>query len=51
MGRSPESNGLDIRYRELAPGIVEGSYSLEQSQAVQFFLFVLEGTLGHAVYL
>jgi hypothetical protein len=51
MAHSPEANGLDIKYRELAPGSVEGSYSLERSQAVEFFLFVLEGTLGHAIYL
>jgi hypothetical protein len=51
MARSPEANGLSIKYRELAPGIVQGSYSLEHSHAVQFFLFVLEGTLGHAIYL
>ena len=51
MGPAPEANGLGIKYRELAPGIVEGSYSLEHLHVVQFFLFVLEGTLGHATYL
>jgi hypothetical protein len=51
MARASEAKGLDIKYRELSPGVVEGSYSLEHLQAVQFFLFVLEGTLGHAIYL
>ncbi len=51
MARAPEAKGLDIKYRELSPGVVEGRYSLEHLRAVQFFLFVLEGTLGHAVYL
>src|SRR6266542_5938341 len=51
MARAPEAKGLDIKYRELSPRVVEGAYSLEHLQAVQFFLFVLEGTLGHAIYL
>jgi len=51
MARAPEAKGLDIKYRELSPGVVEGAYSLEHLHAVQFFLFVLEGTLGHAIYL
>jgi hypothetical protein len=51
MARAPEAKGLDIKYRELSPGVVQGAYSLEHLQAVQFFLFVLEGTLGHAIYL
>lgn len=51
MARAPEAKGLDIKYRELSPGVVQGSYSLEHPEAVQFFLFVLEGTLGHAIYL
>jgi hypothetical protein len=51
MGRAPEANALGIRYRERAPGIVEGSYSLEHLEATGFFLFVLEGMLGHAIYI
>jgi hypothetical protein len=51
MAHAPEAKGLDIKIRELSPGVLEGSYSLERLQAVQFFLFVLVGTLGHAIYL
>ena len=51
MGRAPEANALGIRYRERAPGIVEGSYSLEHLEATGFFFFVLEGMLGHAIYI
>jgi hypothetical protein len=51
MARAPEAKGLDIKYRELSPGVVEGTYSLEHLQAVQFFLFELEADLGHAIYL
>jgi hypothetical protein len=51
MANSPEAKGLDIKYRELSPGVVEASYSLEHRQALQFFLFVLEGILGHAIYI
>jgi hypothetical protein len=51
MAESSEAKGLDIKYRELSPGVVQGTYSLERFQALQFFLFALEATLGHAIYL
>ena len=51
MGQAPEAKGLDIKYRELGPGVVQGSYSLEHMEPIQFFLFALEGMLGHAIYL
>ena len=51
MGHAPEAKGLGIKIRELSPGVLEGSYSLERLQALRFFLFVLEGILGHAIYL
>jgi hypothetical protein len=51
MRQSREAKGLDIRCRALGPGIVQGSYSLNQIESTDFFLFVLEGFLGHAVYL
>lgn len=50
MANSPEARGLDIKYRELSPGVAQGSYSLEHLQAEQFFLFVLVDALGHAIY-
>jgi hypothetical protein len=51
MGQAREAKGLDIKYRELGPGVVQGSYSLEHMEPIQFFLFALEGMLGHAIYL
>jgi hypothetical protein len=51
MNQAFEAKRLDVRYREIAPGVVEGTYSLKQLGAAQFFLFALEGMLGHAVYL
>jgi hypothetical protein len=51
MDRYPEAKGLDAKYQELSPGVVQASYSLERHRASGFFLFVLQGILGHAVYL
>jgi len=49
MWESPEAKSLDIKYRELAPGVVEGTYTLENVKQVQFFFFAFEGMLGHAI--
>ena len=51
MAHAPEAKGLNIKIRELAPGVLEGSYSLEHLEAVRFFLFVLEEVLGHGIYI
>lgn len=42
---------LRIRYREIAPGVVQGSFDLVQSEPVWYFTFVLMAVLGHGVYL
>ena len=42
---------LRIRYREVAPGIVQGSFDLVHSEPVWYFTFVLMAILGHGVYL
>lgn len=48
----PEATaGLNIRYRELAPGVIQTTYDLKYSQPLQWFFFVLMGNMGHAVYL
>ncbi len=49
MWKSPEAQPLDIKYRELAPGVVEGTYTLQNARQVQFFFFAFEGMLGHAI--
>jgi len=51
MAHAPEAKGLNIKIRELSPGVLEGSYSLEHLEAVRFFLFVLEEVLGHGIYI
>jgi hypothetical protein len=51
MGKGPEAAALDIKYREVGPGVVEGSYTLKNLGQVQFFFFVFMGMLGHAVFI
>lgn len=50
---SEEDSVLDlrIRYREIAPGVVRGSFDLVHSEPVWYFTFVLMAALGHGVYL
>jgi hypothetical protein len=49
--RSPAVTQMHIQYREVEPGALSGSYDLEQIESAQQFDFVLEGLLGHAIYL
>jgi hypothetical protein len=42
---------LRIHYREIAPGVVQGSFDLVHSEPVWYFTFVLMAVLGHGVYL
>jgi len=42
---------LRIRCREIAPGVVQGSFDLVHSEPVWYFTFVLMAILGHGVYL
>jgi hypothetical protein len=41
---------LRIRYCEIAPGVVQGSFDLVHSEPVWYFTFVLMALLGHGVY-
>jgi hypothetical protein len=49
--RSPAVTQMHIQYREVEPGTLRGSYDLEQMESAQEFVFILEGLLGHAIYL
>jgi hypothetical protein len=51
MWKSPEAQPLNIKYRELAPGVVEGTYTLQNAKQVQFFFFAFEAMLGHAIFI
>lgn len=42
---------LRIRYLEVAPGVVQGSFDLVHSEPVWYFTFVLMAIFGHGVYL
>jgi hypothetical protein len=42
---------LRIHYREIAPGVIQGSFDLVHSEPVWYFTFVLMAVLGHGVYL
>jgi hypothetical protein len=45
----PGAREMHIRYREMAPGVVEGSYDLEHIESAEVFTFVLIALLGHVV--
>lgn len=47
----PGAKELHIRYHEVEPGVVEGSYHLANIESAELFAFVLENLLGHAIYL
>jgi hypothetical protein len=49
--RSPANTQMRARYREAEPGVCEGSFDLEELESADYFVFVLEGLLGHAMYL
>lgn len=47
----PGAREMHIRYREIAPGVVEGSYDLDHIESAEVFTFVLAALLGHVVAL
>ncbi len=47
----PAETQMHIQYREVEPGALEGTYNIEQLETADAFVFVLEGLLGHAIYL
>ena len=52
LGRIDSESGvkeMNIRYRQIAPGIVEGSYDLDHIESAETFAFLLGALLGHAV--
>jgi hypothetical protein len=48
--RGPAVTQMHIQYREGEPGALEGSYDVEQMESANYFVFVLEALLGHAIY-
>jgi hypothetical protein len=51
MVKGHDAGALHIKYREVSPGVVEGSYTLKNAGQVSFFFFVFMGMLGHAVFI
>jgi hypothetical protein len=47
----PGAREMHIRYREIAPGIVEGSYDLGHIESAEAFTFFLLALLGHVIAL
>jgi len=47
----PGAREMHVRYREIARGVVEGSYDLEHVESAEIFTFVLAALLGHVVAL
>jgi hypothetical protein len=41
---------MHAQYREVQRGVLEGTYNIEQVESAQYFVFVLEALLGHAIY-
>jgi hypothetical protein len=51
MRDASEAKALNPKFRTLSPGVSEGTYALTQTEPVGYFLFILGGLLGHAVFL
>jgi hypothetical protein len=46
----PAVTQMHIRYREVESGVLEGAYDVDQIELADYFLFVLQALLGHAIY-
>jgi hypothetical protein len=51
MWEGSEAEGLDVKYRELAPGVVEGTFTIKNVKQTRFFFFIFRGILGHGVFI
>jgi hypothetical protein len=47
----PGGREMHIRYREISPGIVEGSFDLDHIESAEVFNFFLMALLGHVIAL
>ena len=44
------AKGVNVEYRDVAPGAIEGRFTLKRSDAADYFAFVLMAALGHGAY-
>ena len=50
LATAPEAN-IDSQFRTVGPGVVQVSCSFKTVEGLDFFVFLLEGLMGHAIYL
>jgi hypothetical protein len=48
--RTPAITQMHARYRQVEPGVFEGTYDVDQMESAGYFVFILESLLGHAIY-
>ena len=48
--RTPAITQMHARYRQVEPGVCEGTYDVDQMESAGYFVFILESLLGHAIY-
>ena len=47
---SQDAQNIDSQFRSVSPGVVQVSCSFKKMAGLDFFVFMLEGFMGHAIY-
>jgi hypothetical protein len=47
---SQDAQNIDSQFRSVSPGVVQVSCSFKKMEGLDFFVFLLEGFMGHAIY-
>jgi len=50
LATSPDAHDIDSQFRSVSPGVVQVSCSFKTVEGLDFFVFLLEGFMGHAIY-
>jgi hypothetical protein len=50
MSTAAEAQYIDSQFRSIGPGVVQVSCSFKTVDGLDFFLFILEAFMGHAIY-
>ena len=51
LATSPDAHDIDSEFQPVGPGILRVSCSFKSAEGLNFFILVLEGFMGHAIYL
>ena len=51
LATAPEAHHIDSQFRSVGPGVAQVSCSFKTVEGLDFFVFLLEGFMGHAIYL